>query len=200
MFYGHVDSSQKPPLGGRPDAKPEDHGTPNAYHCWLVLFYYVSGPAWIEIQWNNIWLRGPVTYDFTLHLRIRDHTTWLWRCVGTVFGHFLLGSHNFMVIALGSCVKWPLLDGDMEDEGSQSTMLSTFIWIKGHFAHEPRAVTMRLWEPKRRSVLKPPSQDRLLHHVGWSWTCKCSVKSYCDQVLNQMLFQWIFIHAGPHAW
>ena len=26
------------------------------------------------------------------------------------FGHFLLGSHNFMVTALGSCVKWPLYD------------------------------------------------------------------------------------------
>ena len=24
------------------------------------------------------------------------------------FGHFLLGSHKFMVTALGSCVKWPL--------------------------------------------------------------------------------------------
>ena len=23
------------------------------------------------------------------------------------FGHFLLGSHNFMVTSLGSCVKWP---------------------------------------------------------------------------------------------
>jgi hypothetical protein len=31
-----------------------------------------------------------------------------WRCVGTTFGHFLLGSHNFVVTALGSCVKWPL--------------------------------------------------------------------------------------------
>ena len=48
-----------------------------------------------------------VTYDFTLHLRIHDHTTWFWRCVGTAFGHFLLSSHNFMVTALGSCVKWP---------------------------------------------------------------------------------------------
>ena len=28
-------------------------------------------------------------------------------CLGTAFGHFLLGSHNFMVIALGLCVKWP---------------------------------------------------------------------------------------------
>ena len=25
------------------------------------------------------------------------------------FGHFLLGSHNFMVMALGLCVKWPLV-------------------------------------------------------------------------------------------
>ena len=24
-------------------------------------------------------------------------------------GHFLLGSHNHMVTALGSCVKWPLV-------------------------------------------------------------------------------------------
>ena len=24
------------------------------------------------------------------------------------FGHFVLGSHNVMVMALGSCVKWPL--------------------------------------------------------------------------------------------
>ena len=25
------------------------------------------------------------------------------------FEHFLLGSHNYMVTALGSCVKWPSL-------------------------------------------------------------------------------------------
>ena len=29
--------------------------------------------------------------------------------IGTAFEHFLLGSHNFMVTALGSCVKWPLV-------------------------------------------------------------------------------------------
>ena len=36
------------------------------------------------------------------------HTTWFWRCLGTAFGYFLLGSHNFMVTALGPCAKWPL--------------------------------------------------------------------------------------------
>ena len=52
-------------------------------------------------------VEGPVTYDFTLHLRVDDHS-YIWRCLGTAFGHFLLGSQNFMVIVLGSCVKWPL--------------------------------------------------------------------------------------------
>ena len=28
------------------------------------------------------------------------------RCCGTAVGHYLLGSHNFIVTALGSCVKW----------------------------------------------------------------------------------------------
>jgi hypothetical protein len=70
--------------------------------------WHVWGLAWIEIHWNNIWLRTLSTYDFKLHLRICDHTTWYWRCVGTAFGHFLLGSHNFIVMALDSCVKWPL--------------------------------------------------------------------------------------------
>jgi hypothetical protein len=30
------------------------------------------------------------------------------RRLGTALGHFLLHSHNFMVTALGSCVRWPL--------------------------------------------------------------------------------------------
>ena len=50
-------------------------------------------------------VEGPVTYDYTVHLRVRDHTTCFWRCLGTAFGHLLLSSHNFMVMALGSCVK-----------------------------------------------------------------------------------------------
>ena len=34
-----------------------------------------------------------VTYDFTLHSRVRDDTPWFWRCLGTAFGHFHLGSN-----------------------------------------------------------------------------------------------------------
>ena len=107
MCRGHLAYFLKPPPGGRPNTKPGDHGILNTYNRWFILFYHMWGPTWIENHWNSIGLRTMVTYDFTLHLRIRDHTTWFWRCVGTAFGHFLLGSHNFMVTALGSCVKWP---------------------------------------------------------------------------------------------
>ena len=69
---------------------------PNVHHRCFILFYHVWGPTLIEIHWFNIWLRA------------RDHNTWVWRCVGTAFGHFLSGAHNFMVMALGSYVTWPL--------------------------------------------------------------------------------------------
>jgi hypothetical protein len=32
MFHGHLDYFQKPPLGGRPNTKSRDHGTPNAHN------------------------------------------------------------------------------------------------------------------------------------------------------------------------
>ena len=68
MFHGHLDSFQKPPLGGRPNTKPGDHGTPNAHNRWFILFYHVWGPAWIEIHWNSIWLRA--------QLHMTSHYTW----------------------------------------------------------------------------------------------------------------------------
>ena len=98
---------QKPPLEGRLNTKLGDHDTPNGHNHWVILFYYVWGPRTNRNSLQYHLVEGMATYDFTLHLRISDHTTWFWRCVGTTFGHFLLGSHNFMVTALGSCVKWP---------------------------------------------------------------------------------------------
>jgi hypothetical protein len=60
MFHGHLDCFQKPPLGGRPNTKPEDHGTLNAHNRWfiVILFYHVWGPAWIKIHWYSIWSRA----------------------------------------------------------------------------------------------------------------------------------------------
>ena len=35
----------------------------------------------------------------------------------------------------------------------------------------------------------------------WSRTLKCSAcEVKCDRALNQMLYQWICIHVGPHTW
>ena len=57
MFHGHLDYFSKPSFGGRLNTKPGDHGTPNVHDRWFTLFYHVRGPTWIEIHWNNIWLR-----------------------------------------------------------------------------------------------------------------------------------------------
>ena len=79
---------------------------PNSHNRWFILFYHVWGPTWIDIRWNSIWLRAWYTW---LHTTLEDlwPPTWFWRYLGTAFEHFLLGSHNFMVTALDSCVKWP---------------------------------------------------------------------------------------------
>ena len=68
MFHSHLDYVQKPPLGGRPTTKPGDHGTPNTYNHWFLLFYRVWGPAWIDIHWNSIWLRA--------RSHMTSHYTW----------------------------------------------------------------------------------------------------------------------------
>ena len=68
MFRGHLDFFQKPPLGGRPNTKLGDHGTPNTHNRWFILLYHVWGPAWIEIHWNSIWLRA--------RSHVTSHYTW----------------------------------------------------------------------------------------------------------------------------
>jgi hypothetical protein len=95
------------------NTKSGDHGTRNAHNRWFILFHHVRGLVWIEIHWSSIWLRawshmashytwGPVT-------TLNDFRSVLGQPLDT---HFLLGSHNFMVMALGSCVKWPLVSAN----------------------------------------------------------------------------------------
>jgi hypothetical protein len=115
MFHGHLDYFQKQPLGDRPNKKT---GRP-----WYVLWTFTTIDlsyllSCVRTRMNRDSLEyhlveGMVTYDFTLHLRICDHTTWFWRCVRTASAHFLLSFHNFMVTTLGSCVKWPLVSYDI---------------------------------------------------------------------------------------
>jgi hypothetical protein len=71
MFYGHLDYFQRLPLGGSPNTKPGDYGTPKAHICWFysILSYvkthmnriffeiaYGWGPGHI---WFHIALEGP---------------------------------------------------------------------------------------------------------------------------------------------
>ena len=109
MFHGHLNYFQRPSLGGWLDTKLGDHGTPNAYNRWFILFYHVWGPTWIETHWNSIWL-GAQSH-MTSHYTWGSVTTLLdfKGVLGWPFGLFLLSSHNFMVMALGLCVKWPLV-------------------------------------------------------------------------------------------
>ena len=108
-FHGPSDYFQTPPLGGRPNTKPGDHGPPNAHNRWFITFYHVWEPTWTDLHWNNIWLRT--------RSHMTSHYTWgsvtTLRDVRGVLGRpsdtFFRGSHNYMVTALGSCVKWPLI-------------------------------------------------------------------------------------------
>ena len=81
MFHDHLDSFQKNHLleeGLTQDR--ETLGTPNAHNRWTRIN---------KNQLKQPLAEGPVTYGFTLHLRVHDHTTRVWRCFGTAFGHFL---------------------------------------------------------------------------------------------------------------
>ena len=49
-FMGHLDYFQKLPLGGYPNAKPGDHGTPKSHEncCFLYYFIMCEDPAWMK--------------------------------------------------------------------------------------------------------------------------------------------------------
>ena len=86
MFHGHLDYFQKPPLGGRPNAKPRDHVAPNAHKCCFILFDHMRGPTWIEIRWNCMWLRTrthmPSHYTWRSVTTLRDFGSALDRPLG----------------------------------------------------------------------------------------------------------------------
>jgi hypothetical protein len=49
---------KKPPLGRRLNTKPGDYGITNTHNCRIILFYHMWRLAWIEVHWNNIWVRA----------------------------------------------------------------------------------------------------------------------------------------------
>jgi len=85
MFYDHLDTFQKPSLGGIHNIRPEDHNTPKPHNRWFIAFYYVWGPHLNRNSLNSPLVEVPVTYAFTLQLTACDHTTWFWKRLGHFF-------------------------------------------------------------------------------------------------------------------
>jgi hypothetical protein len=72
IFKNHIFESN------RPNTNPGDHGTRDAYNRWFILFHHMWKPTWIEIHWNNIWLRP--------QSQMTSHYTW-----GSVTHFMILG-------------------------------------------------------------------------------------------------------------
>jgi hypothetical protein len=75
VFHGLLDSFQKLSLGGRSNTKA---GDPWHFERSQPLVYFISSCVRIRVDRNSLkehLAEGPVTYDFTLHSRVRDHTT-----------------------------------------------------------------------------------------------------------------------------
>ena len=159
----YMASNQKPHLGGRPNTKLGDHGTLNAHNHWYILFYHMWGSAWVEFHWWGIWLRARshMTSHYTWGSVIT--TTWFWRCVGTAFGDFLLGSHNFMVMALSSCVKWPLgsINIDLGTYDSFNSMKSGFPIMLVEVKLND-CVNLSMWETHWREYISGNKYEQLL--------------------------------------
>ena len=90
---------------------------------------------------------------------------------------------------------------DLRTLGSQLVIMPKNLcdhW-RGHFTHEPRAVTMRLlWEPNKKCPKAVPTH--LQKRVVWSRTLECSVKSYVTGTSTTCYFSEFFSHVGSHTW
>jgi hypothetical protein len=104
-------SFQKPPLGGRPNTKPGDHGNVNAHNQSFILSYHVWEPTWIKIHWTSIWLRT------------RSHTA----------SHYTWGSMTTLQ-AFGGFLGRPLDTFFWALTISRSWLLAHIMWYHGDFA------------------------------------------------------------------
>jgi hypothetical protein len=70
MFHGHLDYFSKPPLGGTSNTKPRRPWHPKHFQ---MLIYSILSCVKTHVNKNSLkWylVEGPVTCDFTLHLRV----------------------------------------------------------------------------------------------------------------------------------
>ena len=106
----------------------------------------------------------------------------------------------FMIFIVG-CKFWVLRNSSQQLCGNllsktihQSVSTDNY---EGHFTQEPRAVTMKLWEPKRKCPKAVPIH--LQSHVLWSRTLKCSVKSFVTGPSAKCYFdEFLFMRVLTH--
>ena len=108
MFHGHLDYCQNHLLEVGLTQNQKTVALQTFPTIDLFSFIMGRGPTWmkfIDIAFG--WGPGHIWLHTTSEGPWPHHTTWFWRCLGTAFGHFILGAHNFMVMAFGSCVSDP---------------------------------------------------------------------------------------------
>ena len=90
-----------------------------------------------------------------------------------------------------------------DSKASSTTTLGSGTLLKVFSGHVLRATSHTRqepvpWncerEPKRKCPKAAPTHFR--NHLMWSWALECSYEVICNWAFNQMLFQWISIHAG----
>ena len=146
--------------------------------------------AWLP-PWQHVLLvkfsRGQVCLD---NLKLMDKKpslqqtpTWgiFFYCGYTILLTTSTIASNYLVLTWNS---WPTI-----------TLLHRRLRATSH--HGPRAVTMELWEYKRKCQKAVPRHFQT--HIVWSQTLKCSVKSYVTRAstvcyFNEILFMRILIH------
>ena len=96
------------------NTKPWDHITTNAHNRWFILSYHVWEPAWIEINWNSIWLRAwshmASRYTWGSVTTLHDFGGVLGWPLDTFFWALTIPWSRFL--ARESWVKWPFERAD----------------------------------------------------------------------------------------
>ena len=190
MFHGHLDYFWKSSLGGRPNTKPGDHGTPNVHNRWFILFYHMWGHTWIEIHWNSIWLktRSHMTSHYTWG---HDHTTWFlevcWDDLWTLsFGLSQFHGHGSLArvwigpMALSMWPSWYWLHMVTGFEGSQlpNINIEVKVWNVTGLTSYDDAMSYVLVSTSPLPVFMPsrPSSSRCIIYILWgSWHLWVSV-------------------------
>jgi hypothetical protein len=98
-------------------------------------------------------------------------------------------NHRFFIIEQWGYIKYQTLFHAELAWISSKLPSSMIVACKnyGHFTHEPRAVTMKLWESKRKCPKFVPTHFQ--NHEVWSQILKCSVKSYATGPSTKCYFK-----------